>query len=221
MSSYLFFSYARFFSFMLYCRYYYDYFYVVLFFFSSRRRHTRCALVTGVQTCALPISTAQAGTSWPPFWHAPHNTRSSAGSMPLRRWKSANRPPLSCLGHDPAVLPAVQPVARLPPGGDRIVNQRRTAVVCLAPICHFCSAHRPEPAVCLAGRQHCLAPADRDRTRPRRHRADFPVALRPASDGAVVRYHVGIAALFFDPPRPEPGMVAADDQGTRGIGACR
>src|SRR3546814_6953409 len=27
----------------------------MLFFFSSRRRHTRCALVTGVQTCALPI----------------------------------------------------------------------------------------------------------------------------------------------------------------------
>src|SRR3546814_17275808 len=29
---------------------------MLLFFFSSRRRHTRCALVTGVQTCALPIS---------------------------------------------------------------------------------------------------------------------------------------------------------------------
>src|SRR3546814_10728352 len=29
----------------------------MFFFFSSRRRHTRCALVTGVQTCALPIST--------------------------------------------------------------------------------------------------------------------------------------------------------------------
>src|SRR3546814_7776985 len=27
-----------------------------MLFFSSRRRHTRCALVTGVQTCALPIS---------------------------------------------------------------------------------------------------------------------------------------------------------------------
>src|SRR3546814_9870845 len=26
-------------------------------FLSSRRRHTRCALVTGVQTCALPIFT--------------------------------------------------------------------------------------------------------------------------------------------------------------------
>src|SRR3546814_9626398 len=34
------------------------------FFFSSRRRHTRCALVTGVQTCALPISAvlAEGGT---------------------------------------------------------------------------------------------------------------------------------------------------------------
>src|SRR3546814_10283449 len=29
---------------------------VYIFFCSSRRRHTRCALVTGVQTCALPIS---------------------------------------------------------------------------------------------------------------------------------------------------------------------
>src|SRR3546814_5232744 len=29
----------------------------LVFFFSSRRRHTRCALVTGVQTCALPIYT--------------------------------------------------------------------------------------------------------------------------------------------------------------------
>src|SRR3546814_8156778 len=33
------------------------YVFIVVFFFSSRRRHTRCALVTGVQTCALPIST--------------------------------------------------------------------------------------------------------------------------------------------------------------------
>src|SRR3546814_4143741 len=31
---------------------------VFFYFFSSRRRHTRCALVTGVQTCALPISFA-------------------------------------------------------------------------------------------------------------------------------------------------------------------
>src|SRR3546814_4528424 len=30
--------------------------FMLLFFFSRRRRHTSCALVTGVQTCALPIS---------------------------------------------------------------------------------------------------------------------------------------------------------------------
>src|SRR3546814_15645981 len=32
--------------------------FLFFFFFSSRRRHTRCALVTGVQTCALPIARA-------------------------------------------------------------------------------------------------------------------------------------------------------------------
>src|SRR3546814_17111752 len=42
----------------LFCFYLFCIFVVFLridFFFSSRRRHTRCALVTGVQTCALPI----------------------------------------------------------------------------------------------------------------------------------------------------------------------
>src|SRR3546814_13100322 len=40
---------------------------MVFLFFSSRRRHTRCALVTGVQTCALPIS-GKAGNA--PLSHA-------------------------------------------------------------------------------------------------------------------------------------------------------
>src|SRR3546814_17136146 len=44
----------------------------ILFFFSSRRRHTRCALVTGVQTCALPISPA-------------HPLRRPAGVLQRRR----------------------------------------------------------------------------------------------------------------------------------------
>src|SRR3546814_18892553 len=39
---------------------------VSFFFFSSRRRHTRCALVTGVQTCALPISRRLTGQSQRP-----------------------------------------------------------------------------------------------------------------------------------------------------------
>src|SRR3546814_1843303 len=38
--------------------------YIYWFFFSSRRRHTRCALVTGVQTCALPIFVIE-GEMWP------------------------------------------------------------------------------------------------------------------------------------------------------------
>src|SRR3546814_4625276 len=37
---------------------------IVFFFFSSRRRHTRCALVTGVQTCALPISRSALEWTW-------------------------------------------------------------------------------------------------------------------------------------------------------------
>src|SRR3546814_3774024 len=44
---------------MLVCLFFFNVtflFVCVFFFFSSRRRHTRCALVTGVQTCALPIS---------------------------------------------------------------------------------------------------------------------------------------------------------------------
>src|SRR3546814_14374322 len=36
---------------------------LVFFFFSSRRRHTRCALVTGVQTCALPIFSLESPNS--------------------------------------------------------------------------------------------------------------------------------------------------------------
>src|SRR3546814_19171234 len=36
--------------------------YFVFFFFSSRVRHTRCALVTGVQTCALPICFGQSSS---------------------------------------------------------------------------------------------------------------------------------------------------------------
>src|SRR3546814_3104390 len=39
----------------MYCVSIFCYDTIMFFFFSSRRRHTRCALVTGVQTCALPI----------------------------------------------------------------------------------------------------------------------------------------------------------------------
>src|SRR3546814_8226505 len=57
------------------------------FFFSSRRRHTRCALVTGVQTCALPIfpatATAQRRSEWR-YWPCSTNSGSSARSEERR-----------------------------------------------------------------------------------------------------------------------------------------
>src|SRR3546814_9021560 len=52
---------------------------ILLFFFSSRRRHTRCALVTGVQTCALPICCNMASAFGPRLW------RRTAVSVPPAR----------------------------------------------------------------------------------------------------------------------------------------
>src|SRR3546814_10811001 len=51
----------------------------IFFFSSSRRRHTRCALVTGVQTCALPISHYfEAHSIWGYFRH---ETRMIVGTV--------------------------------------------------------------------------------------------------------------------------------------------
>src|SRR3546814_21062043 len=55
---------------------------VLYFFFSSRRRHTRCALVTGVQTCALPITWLAAGGG------SQRRSTSPAVSRSRMRWVS-------------------------------------------------------------------------------------------------------------------------------------
>src|SRR3546814_17535 len=53
---------------------------LVCVFFSSRRRHTRCALVTGVQTCALPIcARARSGTAGPGRSRVDSRPRGRAG----------------------------------------------------------------------------------------------------------------------------------------------
>src|SRR3546814_14273910 len=63
-----------------------------IFVFSSRRRHTRCALVTGVQTCALPI----------------YEVRRAAGFVRLRRaiepWKERGVVPTDDAGDDGFVV---------------------------------------------------------------------------------------------------------------------
>src|SRR3546814_10449015 len=51
--------------------------------FSSRRRHTRCALGTGVQTCALPISIPFAATDW-------ERARNATTDSEWACWKSWN-----------------------------------------------------------------------------------------------------------------------------------
>src|SRR3546814_6285268 len=57
-----------------------------VFFFSSRRRHTRCALVTGVQTCALPICRARS-----PATSASRTRRCAHPAEPTTRWRPALR----------------------------------------------------------------------------------------------------------------------------------
>src|SRR3546814_9450986 len=58
------------------------YYYFLFFFFSSRRRHTRCALVTGVQTCALPIF----WNSQPPPSASPRTAATTGTRAYLMRW---------------------------------------------------------------------------------------------------------------------------------------
>src|SRR3546814_1128838 len=93
----------------------------VIFFFSSRRRHTRCALVTGVQTCALPIFD-------PSISQAPHCRWAAARTGKRRRRPiadpaSANLPEWprhirsGCVRH--LCLLCEDGIARLPCAPDR------------------------------------------------------------------------------------------------------
>src|SRR3546814_19083165 len=79
----------------------------LFFFFSSRRRHTRCALVTGVQTCALPILGFLVGSRTSDYAPPPTGPE-KIPAAPLPR--SASPPPRSDRG-----WPEPQPVA--PPWG--------------------------------------------------------------------------------------------------------
>src|SRR3546814_6829655 len=81
---------------------------LIVFFFSSRRRHTRCALVTGVQTCALPIfglASHPGGRKWRARYeaereaHAAYREQTEARIDALQRENAA-------LGHDRVAVPA-------------------------------------------------------------------------------------------------------------------
>src|SRR3546814_3875532 len=74
-----------------YLEVYFELLFSCIFFFSSRRRHTRCALVTGVQTCALPISRRQAARRYPgarrrdPWQQVADRAAAGAGGFSRRR----------------------------------------------------------------------------------------------------------------------------------------
>src|SRR3546814_8403442 len=67
---------------------------LLFFFFSSRRRHTSCALVTGVQTCALPISVRGGEKTHP----APVAAIHDAGRHPRSLLEPARRRPAQAPG---------------------------------------------------------------------------------------------------------------------------
>src|SRR3546814_13133898 len=83
-----------------------------MFFFSSRRRHTRCALVTGVQTCALPIYGEVGPNQQGKFSFAVHEPLGVVGAItpwnfPLHMamWKVA---PALAMGNSVVLKPAEQ-----------------------------------------------------------------------------------------------------------------
>src|SRR3546814_17598552 len=95
----------------------------VFFFFSSRRRHTRCALVTGVQTCALPISAyylAARGHDrpWQILLHDEHLRAGLANCPPAR---GANG---RAIVDRKSVVSGKSVSVRVDLGGRRIINKK-------------------------------------------------------------------------------------------------
>src|SRR3546814_14882771 len=92
---------------------------MVFFFFSSRRRHTRCALVTGVQTCALPIC----------------GFARLAGIACWRRRSTSHHPlPAQTTGGDDRRLPVldIEPPDNRPKSSSRRSEERRVGKECVS-----------------------------------------------------------------------------------------
>src|SRR3546814_11613495 len=114
-------------------------------FFSSRRRHTRCALVTGVQTCALPISPCSGRISRVPPYSRTERLSTRTGLSPALA-RLSRRFRFLPLGHwpDPRSLATTSGVSvdvldrksvvkgtsvsvRVDIGGRRIITNKRTS----------------------------------------------------------------------------------------------
>src|SRR3546814_1159875 len=116
--------------------------YVFVFvFFSSRRRHTRCALVTGVQTCALPI------------WAAPR--RQLGQDQDRLRSPAAIDPPYAVCGRQKVVRPLTLRGASFL---QTIVSSAFSAATSADALCGL---PRHATAISLASAGHCPVTSSR------------------------------------------------------------
>src|SRR3546814_874507 len=104
---------------------------ILFFLFSSRRRHTRCALVTGVQTCALPICRSPKAPSG--GWRrAPSGPPAHPATQrpPTPAWPRPRRPTGRCGGGKTRRAPGARPSrcccpCRVPPSAESCLIARR------------------------------------------------------------------------------------------------
>src|SRR3546814_6019036 len=109
---------------------------LLLFFFSSRRRHTRCALVTGVQTCARPI-------------YLPPHPDLANSAQHATRWREVG------LNHVATTPPLQIPLGRLSPRVKTAhwsANQPTEGPIPALPV----PDHTAQPCIALLVRHHPL-----------------------------------------------------------------
>src|SRR3546814_4532046 len=97
-------------------------------FFSSRRRHTSCALVTGVQTCALPICQPPPTDSQT----TPHRSAPASGHA-----APPDDPPTSTATDPPSPTPATTPTC----GHAARSEERRVGKECVSTCRSRCSTY--------------------------------------------------------------------------------
>src|SRR3546814_7810179 len=100
-------------------------FLIFFFFFSSRRRHTRCALVTGVQTCALPIFRENVDKSLPPNIVLAYNPTGFFTAYEWIRHLQATEKADYFTAHDPEAFKAMKKPPEFYDGPVRPVRPRR------------------------------------------------------------------------------------------------
>src|SRR3546814_1776286 len=105
---------------------------MMLFCFSSRRRHTICALVTGVHTCALPIS-AGSGSKAATSSHAAGNVISVVPRVDALANPSVDRK---------GVASGKSVSVRVDHGGRRIIKQKNNTTCYLYPTTHDTNEQR-------------------------------------------------------------------------------